>query len=64
MSVVDWFMYMQNYILAVAVIGGRLTPALLTAYCMTMMELWSQLQRRAGIAFTKAFMVCFVNLFL
>ena len=48
---------MQVYIMGVAIVTDRLTPGLLMTYSMTMMEVRSQLQRRKGVAFTKAFMV-------
>ena len=57
MSVTDWVTYMHVYIMAVAIVPSRMTPALLMTYLMTMMEVWSQIQRRTGVAFTKAFMV-------
>jgi hypothetical protein len=57
MSVTDWVTYVQVYMMGVAIIPGKLTPGLLMTYSMTMMEVWSQIQRRKGVAFVKAFMV-------
>ena len=62
-SVTDWMMYIQVYIMAVAIVTDRLTPGLLMTYSMTMMEVWAQLNRRKGIAYTKCFMVSRVRIF-
>ena len=56
LSLPQWFIYMQTYVVGVSIIGGRLSPAILMGHIATMSKLLELLMGRTGINYKNAFL--------
>ena len=57
MTFAQWYSYMNTYVTAVMIVGGRLTPGYLLGHVNVMGQVHEQLQIKQDVAVTAAFMV-------